>query len=613
MTGLSRKEGCLPHTVTNRFLKHLYPLGIVLLIGIVAYSNSLNVPFQFDDFNISNKDILLFRAYSTTSRQVADFSFLLNHFLHGKNVFGFHLLNLLIHLCSAVTVYFMVFYSIIALAGDAFNNPDESDFVLQFVPVATAMLFVSHPVQTQAVTYIVQRYTSLATLFYMLSTLMFIRARIFHLNGLNCIDVWISGLFSFVSGLLSMRCKEIAFTLPVMLVMVELFVFHGRLLRSRIFLAGISLLLLVIPAQQILRHGSLDVSDLLYSISRGTREELTYSRTDYLLTEIRVIVTYVRLLLFPVNQNLDYDYPLLKSFFSKPVIMSLIFHILMLFSVVLLFFKSRLLLNKCDLTRGICVRLCSLGIVWFYVALLVESSIIPILDVIFEHRLYLPSVGFILAVVSASAGFFPLRESTRKNLWIALAVICLVLTTATIRRNMVWNDEVRLWEDTAAKSPDKIRVLNNLAAFYLSRNMPEKAIAPILKVLDREPGYTESLNNLGLLLDQIPQVKGRYSNGMKFFTAERKIILKLIDPWYANTRNNLGVVHELLGDRAKALAYYEKAVASDPGIDAFWLNLALLSAQQGDRKRTAEAFDKLKQLNPKLSKVVEPDIFKAVR
>ncbi len=603
----------MPFTVNHRFPKHLIPLGIVLLTGIFAYSNSLNVPFQFDDFNVSNKTLLLSRAYSATSRQLADFSFLLNHFLHGNNVIGFHLLNLLIHLCSAVTIYFTVIYSIRALTGDEYNKPEESDFVMQFVPAATAMLFVCHPIQTQAVTYIVQRYTSLATLFYMLSTLMFIRARIFHLNGSSSGSVWITGVFSFVSGLLSMRCKEIAFTLPFMLVMVEMFVFHGRLLRSRIFLGGISLLLLVIPAQQILLHGSLDVSDLLYSISRGTREELTYSRTDYLLTQIRVIVTYIRLMLFPVNQNLDYDYPLLKNFFSKPVIMSLVFHILMLLSAVFLFFKSRLLLKKCDLTRGVCVRLCSLGIVWFYVALMVESSVIPILDVIFEHRLYLPSFGFILAFVSASAGLIPQREATRKSLCIALAVLCLVFTTATIRRNMVWNDEVRLWEDTAAKSPDKKRVLNNLAAFYLSKKMPEKAIAPILKVLDREPGYTESLNNLGLLLDQIPQVKGRYSNGMEFFTAERKIDLKLIDPWYANTRNNLGVVHELLGDRAKAIAYYEKAVASDPGIDAFWLNLALLSARQGDRKRSAEALDKLKQLNPGLSKVVKSDIYRMYR
>lgn len=600
-------------SVTKRFPKHFISLVVVLLTGMVAYSNSLNVPFQFDDFNVSNKGLLLSRAYSVSSRQVADFSFLLNHYLHGKNVVGFHLLNILIHLCAAVTVYFTAYYSILALAGDRCGESDESAFILQFIPVASALLFVSHPIQTQAVTYIVQRYTSLATLFYMFSTLMFIRARMLHLKGSGSSFVWIAGVLSFVSGLLSMRCKEIAFTLPLMLVLVEMYVFHGRMLRSRIFLAGIFILLLVIPAQQVFLRGSLDLDDFLYSISRGTREELTYSRTDYLLTQFRVIVTYVRLMFFPVNQNLDYDYPLLKSFFSLPVIMSAAFHIFMLFSALLLFLKSRLFLRKNIIDTGTCLRLCSLGIVWFYVALMVESSFIPILDVIFEHRLYLPSFGFILAVVSIIAVFGAKQESIRNKLWITLSVICLVLTTATIRRNIVWSDEVSLWEDAAAKSPDKKRVLNNLAAFYLSKKMPEKAIAPILKVLDREPGYTESLNNLGILLDQIPQVKGRYSNGMEFFTPDRSLDVKKIDPWYANTRNNLGLVYELRGDRVKALAYYEKAVASDPDIDAFWLNLALLSARQGDMKRSGEALAQLNRLNPELAKVVESDIHKMYR
>lgn len=600
----------MPLAFIRRFSNHLISLGVVLLVGFVAYSNTFNVPFQFDDFNVSNKSILLSRAYSVSSRQVADFSFLLNHFLHGNDVVGFHILNLLIHLCTAVTVYFTAYYSILALAGqcDDKSESDQSAFILQFVPVASALLFVCHPIQTQAVTYIVQRYTSLATLFYMLSTLMFIRARMHHLAGSGHIHVWIAGILSFFSGLLAMRCKEIAFTLPIMLVLVEAFIFHGRMLRSRIFLAGIFLLLLVIPAQQLFLRGNLDIDELFYNINRGTREELTYSRTDYLLTQFRVIVTYVRLMFLPINQNLDYDYPLLKNFFSLPVVMSVVFHIIMLSSALVLFFRSRLLFVKIKFTQGICLRLCSFGIVWFYVALMVESSFIPILDVIFEHRLYLPSFGFILAVVSAAALLFTRRETLRKILWIALAVICITLTIATIRRNVVWNDEVSLWEDTAAKSPDKKRVLNNLAAFYLSKKMPEKAIVPILKVLDREPGYTESLNNLGLLLDLIPKVKGRYSNGMEFFTPERNLDLKQLDPWYANTRNNLGLVYELVGDRVKALAYYEKAVAADPGIDAFWINLALLSARQGDKKRSAEAIDKLKELNPDLSRMVESDI-----
>lgn len=610
MAGFDWPDAGVPHVLYHRLRKHLLPLGIVLLTGIIAYSNSLNGPFQFDDVAISNEAYLLSRASTSTARQVADFSFLLNHYLHGANVFGFHLLNLLIHLCSAVIIYFLATDSIRALVGnEPAQSEDDQSFIVRFVPFATALLFVCHPIQTQAVTYIVQRYTSLATLFYLLSILLFVKARSGCLNSACRRHIWLVGIGSVLSGLLAMRCKEIAFTLPVMLVIVELFIFHGRLLRNRIFLAGMVALLLIIPAQQVLLQGSIGFDDLVYSISRGTREELTYSRIDYFLTQLRVIVTYVRLLLFPVNQNLDYDYPLQKVFFSAPVISSLMFHMLMLTSTTFLFFKSRLHLNNSNLVHGVCFRLCSLGIVWFYVALLVESSFIPILDVIFEHRIYLPSFGFFLAIASVTASFLAHCESTRKIAWIGLVVICLVLTTATIRRNQIWSDDLRLWEDTASKSPNKTRALNNLAAVYMTRHKPEKAIDPLLHSIKRDPGIIKSLSNLDMLLEQIPHVKGRYSNGSKYLTHDEKVDVRYMKNWYANSCNSLGLVYELKGDHKNALANYEKAVVIAPYVEIPWLNIAFLSLQQGNNQRAIEAYEKLKQLNPGRAKEIEPFIY----
>lgn len=611
MAGFNWPDAGVPHPFCHQLRKHLLPLAIVLLTGIIAYSNSLNGPFQFDDVAISNEAYLLSRASTSTARQFADFSFLLNHYLHGAHVFGFHLLNLIIHLCSAVIIYFLATDSIRALAGNELSKPEDGQlFILRFVPFATALLFACHPIQTQAVTYIVQRYTSLATLFYLLSILLFVKARISSLNSSCRKYIWLAGIGSVISGLVAMRCKEIAFTLPVMMIVVELFIFRGRLLRNRFFLSGMAVLMLIILVQQVLLQRASGISDLVYSISRGTREELTYSRIDYFLTQLRVVVTYVRLLLFPVNQNLDYDYPLLKVFFSAPVIVSLMFHVLMLMSAAFLFFKSRLHLNNSNLLHGVCFRLCSFGIVWFYVALLVESSFIPIVDVIFEHRIYLPSFGFFLAIVSVTAGFVAHREATRKIVWIGLAVICLVLTTATIRRNLIWSDDLLLWEDTVSKSPHKPRALNNLAAAYLTRNMPEKAIDPLLYLLKRDPGSIKSLSNLDMLLDQIPHVKGRYSNGSKYLTHDEKVDVRYMEAWYANSCNSLGLVYELKGDHKNALANYEKAVVIAPNVEIPWLNIAFLSLQQGSNQRAIEAYEKLKQLNPGRAKEIEAYIFR---
>ena len=129
--------------------------------------------------------------------------------------------------------------------------------------------------------------------------------------------------------------------------------------------------------------GIAEVGDV---IGDATQETSSLSRTDYLLTQFNVITTYIRLLFFPVNQNLDYDYPISRTLFEFPTLLSFLF----LTSVVAfggwMFKKSRLI---------------SFGIFWFFITLSVESSIIPIRDVIFEHRVYLPSVGFVIFLTVA--------------------------------------------------------------------------------------------------------------------------------------------------------------------------------------------------------------------
>ena len=120
------------------------------------------------------------------------------------------------------------------------------------------------------------------------------------------------------------------------------------------------------------------------------------SRWDYLNTQFRVIVTYIRLLFFPVNQNLDYDYPIYRTFFTPPVFLSFLFLLGIFCWGIYLLYRS----YKSDQANRFWYRLIAFGIFWFFVTLSVESSIIPIQDVIYEHRLYLPSVGFFMAIMS---------------------------------------------------------------------------------------------------------------------------------------------------------------------------------------------------------------------
>lgn len=579
-------------------------LVLIFAIGIAAYSNTLNAPFQFDDLGISNTDYLYSRVSSFGVRIIADLTFVLNHKLHGQAVFGFHLVNLCIHLTTAFILYFLVSEAVKSLIINSPVEPASNDsvkFLKFFLPFGVALLFVSHPIQTQSITYIVQRYTSLATLFYLGSVLAFLKARCSaDMNLPRSASMAATGI-SVGSGILAMLCKEIAFTLPITLMVIEAMFFHGRLLKNKLFMTIAVTVMLIIPALHLLKHGAAGFGDIAYSIDRGTREELTYSRSDYFLTQLRVIVTYMRLLILPVNQNLDYDYTLQKHFMSVPVISSLLLHIVALGFSIFLFVKSRLNLKNGFVVNGICQRLASFGIIWFYLTLMVESSFIPIIDVIFEHRLYLPSVGGIIAITAL--GTIPACKTPRLATTVLLLLVAL-LAVATFQRNKVWNDELLLWEDTSKKSPDKSRVLNNLATSYISCGLPEEAAAPLLRAVEKQPGATDNLNNLGALLDQLPMYRGRYTNGRQYLYAGTRVNMRFLNNWFANTQNNLGLVYEHLGNKVSAKAKFKFSATLDPTNEFAWGNLFLESIALKDRDQALSALEKLNSLNPSVAKTL---------
>lgn len=603
----STVSGTPTHQAANRLIsgQFLLQVSLILLAGVIAYGNSLNGPFHFDDLGISEKIYLWPRAFNSSPRQLVDLTFVANHLIHGKNVFGYHLVNVTVHLAAAVVLLSLVSSALKALTLTSRHGhiPDETLFINRFIPFAVALLFVCHPVQTQAVTYIVQRYASMAALFYFSSVLAYIHAR---MAAIQNATKWRTVTFSFLTLLfiaIALRCKETAYTLPLMLIVVETFLFRGRLLRNRVFVACMAFALLAIPLLRIAQHGLGSFEELYFSIKHGTREELTYSRGDYLMTQFRVVASYLRLLVAPVNLNLDYDIPLQKSFFALPVLASLALHLALMAVSATLFIRSgRMMAGSSGLHTGICLRLASFGIVWFYLTLMVESSFIPILDVMFEHRVYLPSAGGFLFLTASVATLASRRPATQTASWAVLAILCCILTVATIQRNRIWNDDLLLWEDTARKSPNKARVLANLTAAYLDAKRPREAAPMILRTLELAPGLTDPLINLGMVLDLLGVYEGRYDNGQRYVVESRKIDMRNHTPWFANTRNNLGLVYEYTGNYAAALRCYEAAVAYSPSFELAWYNLFLVATRQQDHMRASAAYKKLQGLNPELAR-----------
>ena len=474
---------------------------LVLVVGIACYANSLLVPLQFDDDptlhvvavealsgSRSTMDIL------TSPRGVAVLTFALNLKLHGERVLGFHLFNLMVHLSAALFVLGLL-RRMFAAAGSTFSvdsRDERFNFLGAHVPFAAALLFVSHPIQTQAVTYISQRYTSLAACLYLAALYAFFRARFGNADRYGCRWCW--GACAILCAVLAMNSKEIAFTLPAMIVLIEALLFRGRLLKQKVVLI-LGGLLLIVPIQVMVANRE---SGLMQALQRATSETLSISRHDYLLTQLRVIITYIRLLLFPVGQNLDYDYPLYRTISDPQVLAALALHLTVVVVTVTLVLLSRPGRRLADNGTMAVQRLCAVGICWFYLALSVESSIIPIRDYIFEHRLYLPSVGFFLAMTTALVYPFATRPRLHRPYYLFLVVVCCLLSTATVARNHVWRSEMSLWQDTLAKSPGKARPHHSVGKLHYMRWKPELAMPYLLRAIEIDPGkplYRITLNH----------------------------------------------------------------------------------------------------------------------
>ncbi|MBI2340885.1 MAG: tetratricopeptide repeat protein [Deltaproteobacteria bacterium] len=535
------------------------PLPVLILLALVAvliYSNTFSSPFHFDDRlnlveNPQIKNLANFRDFSGT-RYVGFLSFALNYHFGGLNVFGYHLVNILIHITNGFLVYSLILLLFAAVQvserridsvrakggyrGASGKAPDTS------IALATALLFIAHPVQTQAITYIVQRFASLMTLFYLLALVCYLK--------------WRFGgrLFWYVASLtatvLAMKTKENSFTLPFMILAVEMVFFKPLTIKQWKTLIPFLLTLSIIPLSQ---------GNALGEAERFARDTTAISRVEYLFTQFRVIVTYLRLLVFPINQNLDYDYPIYHSLFDASVATSFIFIVSLLALAVNLF-------------RGLNPRLklIAFGILWFFLTLSIESSIIPISDVIFEHRVYLPSIGLFTSV---GASLHIGRKWISPKWGMAgIGIVVLLFSTAAYRRNAIWKDDMVLWRDVVAKAPKKARPNNNLAVAYKNKGMLEAAIRQSHIASDLDPNYADAHGNLGGVYDD----QGRYDAAIQ----EYLLVLKL-EPNNIKAYNNLGIAYKNLGRLNEAIEAYQMVLKLQPGSAMAHSNLGNVYADQG--------------------------------
>ncbi len=520
-----------------RRLEHTLPLLALIALALVAYANSFHAAFVFDDLDGITSNPLVWdlsnyvpfgRGYrADPNRYLGNLSFALNHRLGGLEPFGFHVVNLCIHVANAGLVALLVRVS--------FRTPVLAPSRLASFagPIAwlAAALFVAHPIQTQAVTYIVQRFASLATTFYLSAVVGYLAWRCRREAGAAR---GLRGLLAYALVLLAavaaMRTKQIAFTLPFAILVAERLLFGPLERRRAIALVPLFATAALIPL------GLLDLekplSAVLSDADGATRIQTSTSRLEYLVTQAPVVATYLRLLVFPVGQNADWDFPTYRSVLDPAVAGSLILLSAIAAIAVILILRSRRRGGAATLDPA--ARLIALGIVWFFLTLAVESSVIPIVDVMFEHRVYLPSAGFFIAVATAMvwAGQGLLRGRTRGIAAAAAGILVLVLAGASAARNEVWHDDVALWSDVVAKSPRSARARLNLGKALVEQGQVAAAIPHYLQGLEIAPANPRIRNNLGVALYKV----GRVDDAI--VQLEAAVALQ---PGYAEAHNNLGI------------------------------------------------------------------------
>ena len=593
----------------------LFALAILSFIGFLSYSNTFSADFHFDDTSniVENeriRDLKNFRNFSG-SRFIGFLSFAINYHFGKLEVFGYHLVNLVIHIASGFLVYVLLLLLFRASSDHPPSGKDQGlpSILSAWIALAAGLIFVAHPIQTQAVTYIVQRFASLAAFFYILAIVCYLKSRLGgRLRGGSI--VWYG--LALIATVLAMKTKENTFTLPIVLLIME-GVFFRPISRLRwVSLIPFIMTLAIIPSSV---PGALGEGEA--GLIRGTTE---VSRWEYFLTQTRVIMTYLRLVILPIEQTVDYDYPIFHSLWTPSVLIS--------FSFLTTFFLGAIfLLFRAQSTRHNS-RLVSFGILWFFLALSIESSIIPIRDVIFEHRMYLPLAGILIAIAGGvGGGLGQTQWRVRKGVInVGFLVILVVLTFATYERNKIWQNGLTLWGDGVRKAPNKPRPHHNFGSSLLARGFQKEALEEFKTTLDLDPEYamahlnigkiykdqrryTEAVEEYNMALElepKVAQIHSNLGNALRHLgrlpeaIQEYKTALEL-GPELAGVHNNLGNAYKQGGRTVEAIKEYKKAIELQSDLAQPHFNLGDIYQKQGSFKKAAQYYRRALEIRPDYS------------
>ncbi len=505
-------------------------------------------------------------ALNFITRPVTYFSFYLNRLVSGTDTASYRLLNIAIHMGNGLLLF--------ALLRRLFHR----DAFSLLAAATAALLFTVHPLATESVTYITQRFESLAAFFCLLALLLHVQTR----SAESSMQRRLLGAATVMATLLSMLSKETGVVTPLLMVLLNLLCFQDRLAaalrRAAPSLALLPLIpLLILTAQWSQGDVQVTASNLINITNHGINP---YPVSAYFMTQVSAWTSYLGLLVLPVGQNFDHVYPLITS----PLDTRFIFAALICISILAgawLYFRRQ---------SGGSGAVILFGVLWYFISLLPSSSIVPLPDLFAEHRCYLPSVGLFLVIASGIhrlLQFCPGSLEKRAIIFATTSITVVILSVSTLLRNEVLQSREALWKDALAKgsntarvwkglgivnfnsgktdesarcfeqalavSPDDEEAWLNLCTLHIKTQQADKAIAATERGLLRKPGAAQLLHLRGIALI----MAGRVQEGLHHW----EVILKSF-PDYRDAHLSAAEVLAQIGHEERAMHHLHMAEQS---------------------------------------------------
>jgi tetratricopeptide (TPR) repeat protein len=417
---------------------------------------------------------------------------------------------------------------------------------------------------------------SLAALFYLSTIYFYLHARTAASNKRRIIFFTLSGILA-ILGILT---KETAVTIPLMILACEFILWPNSV--QTLFQSGKNFLrtnssklyILILLGTLIffalfMKIIKVDLGIFFITATSDSHDGDILGPLNYFLTQMRVFLTFIRLLILPIQQNLDYDYPMSIGILQPPLTLA---GMLLIGIILISVFQLR---KKHPLI--------ALGLAWILITFSINLA--PRHNVIFEHKLYLISFGFILAAVLTLSNII----QSRVLLISIFSILIITLSITSFYRNQVWQNSLTLWEDVVEKSPNKARALTNLGRTYCALGKFNKAIPLFNKAIRIKPS------------DYLLYVsRASAYNGLNLLSQAREDLNKVIQmkPNSCSAHMELSQIYKKEKNYPQALQELDLAIALDPSYPEGYVLRAHLFFEQGQKEKAMENLQQAANIDP---------------